>query len=145
MSEEFNIENIISILLCHTCGAPPNNKKPSIYMCKNGKHCYCEVCFKKDKYNCEDLIDHPLLSSIIEILPLYCINFKRGCRHEIVGEKDNHERTCKFQITKCLYPKCSENLKFSELFDHMKSTHNEIMPIEKLILTKELGWVKARK
>ena len=93
MATEFDyksklLESIIESLQCFNCKDVPGFMKDqrNRYSCFEKSHQLCENC--KDKCECGSLVvkfPNPIVKQMLKELPMYCMNYKRGCR-EIFAE-----------------------------------------------------------
>ena len=108
MATEFDyksklLESIIESLQCFNCKDVPGFMKDqrNRYSCFEKSHQLCENC--KDKCECGSLVvkfPNPIVKQMLKELPMYCMNYKRGCR-EIFAEPEG----------KVIHPKYYKHLK----------------------------------
>ena len=128
------LESVIETLQCFNCKDVPGFMKDqrNRYSCFEKSHQLCENC--KDKCECGSLVvkcPNPIVKQMLKELPMYCMNYKRGCR-EIFAEPEglnDHEVGCVFRLAYCPSSSCKiGKMVFKDIADHYTSIHCSDLP-----------------
>ena len=128
------LESVIETLQCFNCKDVPGFMKDqrNRYSCFEKSHQLCENC--KDKCECGSLVvkcPNPIVKQMLKELPMYCMNYKRGCR-EIFAEPEglnDHEIGCVFRLAYCPSSSCKiGKMVFKDIADHYTSIHCSDLP-----------------
>lgn len=126
------LENTMEGLQCYNCKAVPGltEELRTRYSCVDRSHQLCEKCSKSDCECGSAVLKHPNLpiSQLLKGLPVYCPNFKAGCRQMFleIGNLDYHQQECEFRLVHCPVLSCQDEhgkIVFKDIGDHLKSTH----------------------
>ena len=127
-----SLENIIENLVCYKCKAVPGpvEKQKNRYVCMNA-HQLCEEC--KSECDCGSQVGNlpnPLVHQILKDLPVYCPNYKTGCREMLLKVEDleDHKLECVFRQIYCPQISCQHsrhgNILFKDIGDHFSAIHD---------------------
>ena len=126
-----SLENIIENLVCYKCKAVPGpvEKQKNRYVCMNA-HQLCEEC--KSECDCGSQVGNlpnPLVHQILKDLPVYCPNYKTGCREMLLKVEDleDHKLECVFRQIYCPERSCQNShgkIVFKDIGDHFSAIHD---------------------
>ena len=112
-----SLESVIEILQCFKCNDVPGSKKGqnNRYSCIEKSHQLCEKC--KFKCECGSLVvkcPNPIVKQMLEDLPMYCENYKIGCREIFAKSEDlsDHQLACFFRQVYCPISFCKDEVAF---------------------------------
>ena len=95
--------NMIRSLLCYKCKDVPGFKKDQRirYLCSEKSHPLCNDC--KSKCECRSSVmegPNPFYEQMIQDLPVFCSNYKNGCRNVFSHEETllDHKIGCEFRL-----------------------------------------------
>lgn len=130
-------ESLINVVNCPMCRMTPD---PPITLCKSG-HSICSKCAPATNMPCPECgskmtaMRNHQLEQLISKLQLSartsCKYTARGCKFTLVkGEKEKHERECKFRVFECEAKKfcglrCDWKGGYGELLKHFKRAHQQ--------------------
>jgi Zinc finger, ZZ type len=106
--------------------------------CKKCQTNFCSECInlwksknQKCPNNCELLLNrsHRFVRSVLENLPIRCINYNSGCQQILKLEyiKNHENKECEFRKIKCKYLDCGLQFTSSEIEEHEKNCPKKII------------------